>query len=102
MAARGDVGLDAAFGTRLPCRGAEIPTIQRRCLGRADLGRDGRKGGFRFLAIVGMIREGSSYDEQTSLINRHLRVIILLEARMRRAFHDARLRVSEVVLVAVA
>src|SRR6266849_7229601 len=49
-----------------------------------------------------MIGQGPSHDEQTRLIHRHLRVIILLEARMRRASHDARLRVSEVVLVAVA
>src|SRR5438874_1302052 len=54
------------------------------------------------LSIVGMIGEGPSHDEQTRLIHGHLRVIILLKTSMRRAFHDARLRVSEVVLVAVA
>src|SRR5207249_4165155 len=57
---------------------------------------------FGFLAIVGMIGQGPSHDEQTGLIHRHLRVVVLLEARMRRAFHDARLRIGEVVLVAVA
>src|SRR5438105_2460650 len=34
---RGDVGLDAPLRTRLQGRGAEIPSIQCCCLGRADL-----------------------------------------------------------------
>ena len=93
ITARGDVGLNAAFGTGIQRRGAEVPGIHRRSVGRADLGRGGREGGFGFLAIVGMIGQGLSYDEQIPLIHRHLRVIILLEARMRLAFHDARLRV---------
>ncbi len=91
---RGDVGLDAAFGTRRQGCGAKVASIQRRRLGRADLRWNGRQRGFGFLAIVGMIGQGPSHDEQTFLIHRHLRVIILLEARMRRAFHDARLRVG--------
>src|SRR5207249_2891849 len=40
-----------------------------------------------------------SHDEQTLLVHRNLRVVILLEAGMCRAFHDARLWVGEVVLV---
>src|SRR2546421_8208112 len=99
---RGDVGLDAAFGTCGQGGRAKVASIQRRRLGRTDLRWNGRERGFSFLAIVGMIGEGPSHDEQTGLIHRHLRVIILLEARMGRAFHDARLRVGKVVLVAVA
>src|SRR6266516_4539815 len=99
---RRDVGLNAPLGTRGQGRGAKVASIQRRRLGRANRGRDGCQRGFGFLAIVGMIGEGPSHDEQTRLIHGHLRVVILLKARMRRAFHDARLRVREVVLVAVA
>src|SRR5207248_3163375 len=99
---RGDVGLDAAFGTRLQGRGAKVASIQRRCLGRADLRWNGLQSRLCFLTVVGMIGQGPSHDEQTDLIHGHLRIVILLEARMRRAFHDARLRVGEVVLVAVA
>src|SRR5437763_6220254 len=100
--ARGDVSLQAPLRTRLQGRGAEIPGIQRRCLGCADLRRDSREGGFGFLAIVGMIGERPSHDEQTPLIHSHLRVVILLEARIRRIFHNARLRVGIVVLVSIA
>lgn len=46
-----------------------------------------------------MMREDPSDEEQTPLIDRDLRVVILLKARMRCAFHDARLRVSDVLLV---
>src|SRR6266704_866730 len=102
ITARGDVGLDVAFGTRLQGRGAEIPGIQRRRLGRANRRRNSRERGFGFLTVVGMIGEGPSHDEQTRLIHGYLRIVILLEDRMRRAFHDTRLRVSEVVLVTVA
>ena len=48
-----------------------------------------------------MMRESPSDDEQTPLIHGHLRVVILLKSGIRRVFHDARLRVGEVVLVAV-
>src|SRR5207248_11627303 len=99
---RGDVGLDAAFGTRLQGRGAKVASIQRRCLGRADLRWNGLQSRLCFLTVVGMIGQGPSHDEQTDLIHGHLRIVILLEARMRRAFHDARLWIGEIVLVAVA
>src|SRR5437016_12501919 len=91
---RGDVGLDAAFGTRCQGGRAKVASIQRRRLGSTDRRWNGGERGFSFLAIIGMIGEGPSHDEQTGLIHRHLRVIILLEARMGRAFHDARLRVG--------
>jgi hypothetical protein len=48
-----------------------------------------------------VIGKGISHDEQTLLIDRNLRVVILLKTSMRRAFHDARLRVGEIVLVAI-
>src|SRR5712692_11869051 len=95
----GDVGLDAPLLTSRQRRRTKVASVQCRRIGSTNLGRDGRQRGFGFLAIVGMIGEGPSHDEQTPLIHGHLRVVILLEARMRRAFHDARLRVSEVVLI---
>src|SRR5260221_8915798 len=98
----GDVGLDAPLLTSRQRRRTKVASVQCRRIGSTNLGRDGRQRGFGFLAIVGMIGEGPSHDEQTPLIHGHLRVVILLEARMRRAFHDARLRVGIVVLVAVA
>ena len=90
------------FSQAASVAGPKEPAGSRRRLGSTNLRRDGRKRGFGLLAIVGMIGEGPSHDEQTPLIHGHLRVIILLEARMRRAFHDARLRVGRVVLVAIA
>ncbi len=65
ITARGDVGLDATFGTRLQGRGAKGASIQRCCLGRADLRWNGREGGVGFLIIVVMIGQGPSHDEQT-------------------------------------
>src|SRR5258706_13225815 len=83
---RGDVGLDAPLLTSRQRRRTKVASVQCRRIGSTNLGRDGRKRGFGFLAIVGMIGEGPSHDEQTPLIHGHLRVVILLEARMRRAF----------------
>src|SRR5207248_1839863 len=55
-----------------------------------------------FLTVIGMIGEGPSHDQQTALIHGHLRIVILLEASIRRVFHDARLRIGEVVLVTIS
>src|SRR5579883_3000902 len=99
---RGDVRLDTAFGTGYQGCRAKVASIQRRCLGSAYLRRNGSECRLSFLAIVGVIGKRISHDEQTLLIDRHLCVVILLKTSMRRAFHDARLRVSEVVLVAIA
>jgi len=49
------------------------------------------------LSIVGVIGQGPSDDEQTPLVDRHLRVVILLKSGIRRIFHDAR-RTSSVKL----
>src|SRR2546421_6737711 len=97
-----DVGLDAAFGTGRQRRRAKVASIQRRRRRRADRGRDGLQSRLSFLAVVGVIGEGPSHDQQTLLIHGHLRIVILLKARIRRVFHDARLRVGEVVLVAIS
>src|ERR1700680_2803404 len=96
-----DVGRDAPLLTRQQGRGAKIPGIQCRRLWRADHRGNSSEGGFGFLRVVGVIGEGPSYDEQTPLIHGHLRVVILLKTRICRIFHDARLRVGKVVLVAV-
>ncbi len=48
-----------------------------------------------------MIGVCSSDDEQTPLIHRHLRVVILLKSRIRWVFHDARLRAGKIVLVCI-
>src|SRR5260370_35901653 len=89
-----DVWFNAALGTRGQCCRAKVASIQRRCLRSANLRRNSRQRGLGLLAIVGVIGKGTSDNEQTPLINRYLRVVILLKARMRRAFHDARLRVG--------
>src|SRR2546425_9289846 len=99
---RGNVGLDAPFLTRRQGCRAKIPGIQRRRLGRADGGWDRCQRRFGFLRVIGMIGKSTSHDEQTLLIHSNLRVIILLKAGVRRIFHDARLRVREVVLVTIA
>src|SRR5258705_8065586 len=102
ITASGDVGLDAPL---LTCRqgcGARIPSIQCRRLWHANRRWNGSERGFGFLRVVGVIREGPSDDEQTPLIHGHLRVVILLKSGIRRIFHDARLRVGKIVLVAVA
>src|SRR6266705_6687066 len=97
-----DVWLDAPLLTRRQGRGAKIPGIQCRRLRHANGRWNGIERGFGFLRVIGVIGEGPSNDEQTPLIHSHLRVVILLKSRIRRVFHDARLRVSEVVLVPVA
>src|SRR6266702_7662206 len=98
---RRDVRLNAPLGTRGQGRGAKVAGVQRRRLGSTNRRWNGRERGFGFLAIVGMIGEGPSHNEQAPLIRGHLRVVILLKTGIRRVFHDARLRVGEVVLVAI-
>lgn len=87
----GDRGLDTAFRTRGERRGSKIASLESRRLWRADLGRDGRQRRLGFLSIVGVMGERTSHDEQTLLIHGYLHVVILLEARIGRVFHTARL-----------
>ena len=77
---RGDVGFNAALRTRRQRRGADVPGIQRGCLGRTECGRDGRESRLSFLTVIGVIGERASHDQQTPLIHGHLRIVILLEA----------------------
>ena len=63
---------------------------------------DSVKSGFGFLAIIGVIGESMSHDEQTLLIDGELHMVILLTSGIRWIFHDARVRIGEVVLVPIA
>src|SRR6266480_4919741 len=99
ITASGNVGFDAALRTGSQRCGTRIAGIQCRRLRRADCWWDGRERGFGFLAIVGVIGESPSHDEQTPLIHSNLCVVILLKTSIRRVFHDARLGVSKVVLI---
>jgi hypothetical protein len=92
--ARRNVGLDAAFRTGGQRRRAKIASIKCRCLRGADCRRHGAERGFGFLTVVGVIRERAGDDEQTPLIDGDLGIVILLKTRIRRIFHDARLRVG--------
>ena len=86
-----DVGLDAT--PLLHC--------QHRHIGHADRGWDGLQSWLGFLTVVGVIGERACDDELTHLLHGKLHVVILLKASISRVFHDARLRVGIVVLVAV-
>src|SRR5580765_8104414 len=101
IATRGDVGLDAASRTCSQRCGAKIPSIQCCRLWCADGWRNGLERGLGFLAIIGVIGEGTSHDEQTRLIHGNLRVVLLLKASIGRIFHDTRLGVGEIILVAI-
>src|SRR3989475_3401935 len=101
ITARGDVGFDPALGARSQGGRTKIASVQRRRLRRADCRRDGLEGRFGFLAIVRVVGEGISHDEQTGLIYGNLCVVILLKTSIRRVFHHARLWVGEVILVPV-
>ena len=57
ITARRDVGLDVALGTRRQRRGADVASVQRRRVWRADRGGDGLESRFSFLTIVGVIGE---------------------------------------------
>jgi hypothetical protein len=46
-----------------------------------------------------MIGEGTAHEQQTCLVHGNLPIVILLKTRLRRVFHDRRIRSSEVVLV---
>jgi hypothetical protein len=85
----GDVRLDAPFLTCRQGRWARIPGIQGRRRWYANHRGNGSERGFGFVRIVRVIREGPSDDEQTVLIHRHLRVVILLKSSIRRVFHNA-------------
>src|SRR5260221_13481609 len=86
IAASGDVRLDAPLLTCRHGRGARIPGIQCRRLRYANRRWNGSEGGFGFLSVVGVMREGPSDDEQTPLIHGHPRVVILRVTRIRRIF----------------
>src|SRR6266702_8603636 len=100
ISARRDVRLDAPLLTRRQSRRASISGIECRRLRHANGRGNGSEGGFGFVRVIGMIREGPSDDQQTPLIDGHLRIVILLKSGIRRVFHDARLWIGEVVLVA--
>src|SRR5712691_3949518 len=89
------------FSHAVTVAGPAYPAGSRRCLRQANGRRNGSQRGFGLLRIVRMIRQGPSHDEQTLLIHRHLRVVILLKGGIRWVFHDARLGVGKIVLVAV-
>src|SRR5260370_36609146 len=101
IATRGGGGVDAPARTRAQCCRAKIASIQGGRLWCTDGRRDGLERGLGFLAIIGVIGEGASHDAQTPLIHGNLRVIILLKASIGRVFHDTRLWVGEVILVAL-
>src|SRR6266702_4352172 len=86
ITARGDVGLDAPLLTGRHGRGASIPGIQCCRLWHTNTRRNGSERGFSFLAIVGVIGQGPSDDEQASLIDGYLSVVILLKSGIRRVF----------------
>src|SRR6266699_3677137 len=89
------------FSHAVKVAGPAYPAGSRRRLRHANRRWNGSECGFGFLRVVGVIREGPSHDEQTPLIHGHLRVVILLKSGIRRVFHDARLRVGKIVLVAL-
>src|SRR5450755_4359918 len=99
ITASGNVGFDAALRTGSQRCGTRIAGIQCRRLRRADCWWDGRERGFGFLAMVGVIGEGASHDEQTCLIHSNLCVVILLKSSILRVCHGARLGVGEIVLL---
>src|SRR5258706_9833228 len=101
ITARSDVGFDPTPGTRSQGGRTKIASVQRRRLRRADCRRDGLEDRFGFLAIVRVVGEGISHDEQTGLIYGNLCVVILLKTSIRRVIHHARLWVGEVILVPV-
>src|SRR5450759_452798 len=72
ITACGDVGFYPAPGTRSQGGRTKIASVQCRRLRRADCRRDGLEGGFGFLAIVRVVGERMSHDEQTCLIYGHL------------------------------
>src|SRR5260370_23133516 len=82
--------------------GPVYPAGSRRRLRHTNRRGHGSQRGFGFLRVVGVIRQGPSHDEQTLLIHRHLRVVILLKSGIRWIFHDARLWIGKIVLVAIA
>jgi hypothetical protein len=86
ISARRDVRLDAPLLTRRQGRRASISGIECRRLRHANGRGNGSEGGFGFLRVIGMIREGPSDDQQTLLIYGYLRVVILLKSGIRRVF----------------
>src|SRR5438270_11378470 len=99
ITARGDVRFDPALGTRSQGGRTKIASVQCRRLRRTNCGWNGLEGGFGFQAIVRVVGERISHNEQTCLIYGNLGVVILLKTSIRRVFHHARLWVGEVILV---
>lgn len=80
----------------------QIASVQRHCIRRADRFWDGRECGFGFLSVVGVIGKRTPHDQQTPLIYRNLCVVVLLKASICWVFHDTRVWIGEIVLVARA
>lgn len=69
ITSRGNVGLDPSLITGSKRGTAPIASIQSRCLWDATGWINRLQGRFSFVTVIGMIREGIAYDEQTMLID---------------------------------
>src|SRR5215469_6155309 len=96
-----NVGVNTALATSIQGCRTKVARIQCCCQWSAT-GRGNRlKGGFGFMAVIGMVREGVSNNKQFGLIHSNLHIVSLLKSGIGGIFHDAGLGVSEVVLVPI-
>src|SRR2546429_836578 len=97
-----NVGVNATLGTGIQGCRTKVARIQSSSLCVADGRADRLKGRFGFMAVIRMIGEGVSNNEQLGLIHSNLHIVSLLKSGIGGIFHDAGLGVSEVVLVSLA
>src|SRR5215469_13691231 len=101
ITASGDVGVNATLGTGIQGCWTKVACIQSSRLWDANGRGDGLKSRFGFVAVIGMIGEGVSHNQELGLIHSHLHIVSLLKSGIGRIFHDAGLWVGKVVLVPI-
>src|SRR5712691_11110443 len=99
---RSDVRLNVTRFHGRDVGGAEVPIVQGASLGCAQGPWDGVQGWEGLGLIVGMVGQGVGHNQETLLFHGGLGIVMLIKAIVVAVFHDARLGVSEIVLVLVS
>ncbi len=102
LASHRDVWCNAALCQSGDGGRAEVAGIQGprwRCAQRLGQGVQGR---YHLRLIIGMVGEGVRHNQQAVVLGRNLGIVMLVKAVIGAVFHDARLRIGEVVLILVA
>lgn len=102
FASGGNVGFNAPSLQGLDRGWAEIVAIHRHRFGAAQFSRNGGEGRQGLGGINRMVGQAGGDNQQAGLLHRRLSVVMLIKAVVGTVFHNGRVRVGEIVLIAGA